>query len=59
MTDLDKIKDIFAPQLDWYNTNKADEDYIYDEAWQEFSDVSRGDWLRFLQIMNGEYKDPN
>ena len=58
MTEITRIRQIFKDQIEWYkkmkvkeNGGEIDDSYIYDEAWNQFSDLKRGDLLDVLEIL--------
>ncbi len=48
---LDHLKKIFAKQIDWYHEHIEDDDYLYDEAFDQFNGVDRGDWVELLIVL--------
>jgi hypothetical protein len=64
MTDIKRLKYILRDQLYWYkqsilkqtlpedDENHKDSSYIYDEAWDKFSSLSRGDFEEILEILS-------
>ena len=57
MNDDEKItnlKVILAPALAWYKKALAEEgeDYVYDMAYERFSDLRRGDCEQILNILS-------
>ncbi len=61
MNKITKILRLFEPQVKWYKEKKKlencgdiDGSYIYDTCFDEFNDVSRGEWLEFLEILASE-----
>ena len=49
--DLKRLKEILKKQLDWYKENIEDEDYLYDMAYEQFSDLRRADFKDILKIL--------
>lgn len=49
-----RLKNLFSEQLEWYRKHKHDDSLIYDEAWEQFSNIYRGDWVTFLEILDEE-----
>lgn len=57
--ELLRLKGILKDQIHWYKIMKKKEDngeiddsYIYDEAYNEFHSLSRGDYLEILEILS-------
>lgn len=48
---INDLRFILSDQIDWYEKNKHDEDLLYDEMIEKFSDLSRGDYLRIIEIL--------
>lgn len=40
-----------AKSVRWFNKNHNDEDLIYDEAWSEFMELSRGSCAEILKLL--------
>lgn len=58
MDKIEKLRNILSKQIKWYIEKKEqeenrniDESYIYDELIQEFSALSRGDYLDIIEIL--------
>lgn len=49
---LNELKEIFKEQLAWYRKHRHDQDYVYDCAFDEFNNASRGTFQRLLQILD-------
>lgn len=49
--DFRRLQEILSKAIKWYKENEADEDFVYDEAWREFSQLDRGDCLDILKIL--------
>lgn len=48
---IEKLRRITKQQIIWYEKNKANEDLVYDEMWNEFSRLSRGDYVEIIKIL--------
>lgn len=46
-----EIRKLMAKSVRWFNKNHNDEDLIYDEAWSEFMELSRGSCAEILKLL--------
>jgi hypothetical protein len=54
MTDsemLAELRMILSAAGEWYNEHKADQDYVYDMAYEQFNELTRSDCQRILGIL--------
>lgn len=54
MTDSEKVKlliKVLVKPLAWYQENKEDEDYCYDQAYAQIQELDRADFLQILKIL--------
>lgn len=51
---VEKLREILEPQIKWYEENKKDEGLVYDEMFNQFNDLSRGEYLEIIQILVGD-----
>lgn len=47
-----KIKEIMIDGIDWYKKNKDDKDLLYDEAWEIFHALNRGEAQAILELLS-------
>ena len=62
---MHRLKEILKDQIEWYKNAKClenhpdedlriDDSFIYDMAIEEFSTLSRGDYMEILEILSEE-----
>lgn len=58
---IDGLKEIFKSQLTWYKSNselqstkEIDSSYIYDSISESFSDLTRGDMMKIMEILSSK-----
>lgn len=49
---LSRLKDILSHQIRWYEENKYDKDYVYDESWRKMLELPRGAFDDILEILS-------
>jgi len=49
---LYKVKAILCRQIRWYEDNKHDESYVYDESWTKWMDLSRDECAEILRLLS-------
>ena len=48
---LAELRMILSAAGEWYNEHKADQDYVYDMAYEQFNELTRSDCQRILGIL--------
>jgi hypothetical protein len=48
---LNHLKMIFSKQIEWYHEHIEDDDYMIDQAFDQFKGVEKADWVELLIIL--------
>lgn len=52
-----KLREILCEQISWYKENIHDENHVYDDLCNEFSSLSRGDYVDIIETILSDEKD--
>ncbi len=49
-----RLKEILKPQIEWYleHLETQGEDYVYDELYDQFNDLTRADTVEIIEILS-------
>lgn len=48
---LDKLRTLLKEQIKFYHDHEDDEDYIYDEMYESFNNLSRNDYKEIVEVL--------
>lgn len=55
MEELQELRKILKPVIEWYEQvleeGEPDSSYLYDMTYEQFNDLSRGDFQRIIEIV--------
>lgn len=57
MSDEEKVKilkSILSRQIEWYKENEDDMSRVYDELYERFDDLTRGQFVEIIEVLLGD-----
>lgn len=48
---ITELQEILRKQIEWYKEHSDDESYVYDELYERFNDLSRGDFVDIIKVL--------